>query len=118
MGGRNLMSFLRCPNCNNYSAKVNTTMTDFESCISFLGFFLILPGFLLLRHYAKRDQFQFINGENDAGCKICGHRFKIQEAPELPPDIAKEFFWQQFQKELEKIEDEPPEPKTSEKYLH
>lgn len=118
MEGNFVMSFLRCPKCNNYSAKINTTMTNFESCLSFLGFFLIIPGFLMLRHYAKRDELQFINGENDAGCKICGHRFIIQEAPELPPDIGKELVWQLFQKELEKKESEPPLQDSPEKYLH
>jgi hypothetical protein len=96
------MTFIRCPNCNNYSAKINTVMTDLESCISFLGFFLILPGFLLLRHYAKRDQQMFIQGENVAGCRICGHKFKIHEADELPDEIAKEFFWRYFKDALEK----------------
>ena len=76
-------------------------MTNLESCISFLGFFLIIPGFLLLRHYAKRDQQMFLDGENVAGCRICGHQFKIHEAAELPPEIAKELVWNLFQRELE-----------------
>jgi len=96
------MAFITCPKCGNHSAKINTTMTNFESCISFLGFFLLLPGFLLLRHYARRDEQMFIKGENDAGCKICGHSFKIHEAQALPPEILKEVVWQAFQNELEK----------------
>jgi len=81
-------------------------MTNFESCLSFLGFFLIVPGFLLLKHYAKRDQQKFIDGKTDAGCKICGHRFKIHDAPELPPEILKEVVWQAFQDELKRQNNE------------
>ena len=83
------MPFLQCPNCGNNSAKINTVMTNLESCISFLGFFLIIPGFLLLKRYEKRDELLFVQGENDAGCKICGHRFKISEARNLPLELNK-----------------------------
>jgi len=96
------MTFIRCPNCGNYGAKINTTMTNSESCLSFLGFFLFIPGFLLLKHYAQRDEQSFISGETDAGCKICGHKFKIYEAPELPPEILKEVVWRAFQTELKR----------------
>ena len=74
---------IQCPNCGGYDLEPDSTATAAQGLLTLALMFIVI-GFFMAMQQQYRDWDKFLEGKNTATCRLCKHRFSIQQAPATP----------------------------------